>query len=394
MVILMKYTLLRFLCGSVRFSAQGPFPERFINLAMRSNAALWDIKCDEDGFTASVVANRYKLLRSAARKTHMNIRLLSKHGLPFALLPYRHRVGFALGFICFCLTIWTMSNFIWIVEFPEADEELTAKLQSASYEAGIHPGRLRSSLDGEALSNLLEANVSELSWASVNIFGSRLFVDIREYEDFPEKPALDKPCNLVASKGGVVVDINPQRGFVEVQKGDVVAPGDLLISGVVDDAMGSVSLVHAMGTVTARTDYRFTETVPFEQTEPLTTGRSLTVRRLILFGIELPLYIGHEPEGQFVKSRTQSSLKIGSRELPVTYVEEYWVETAEMTHIISERDAVSRALENIDKRIKELGDIEIISRTENVERSKTSVTVTVDFTVHQNIAVEEIILFD
>lgn len=390
----MKYTLLRFLCGSVRFSARGQFPERFINLAMRNNAALWDIKRDEEGFSACVIANRYKLLRSAAKRTGTKIRLLSKRGLPFFLLPYRHRAGFVLGFICFCLTIWTLSNFVWVVEFPDTDEELGVKLQAAAYDAGIHPGRLRRTLDGEALSNILEANVEDISWASVNIFGSRLSVDIREYETFPEKISLDEPCNLVASKGGVIVDINPQMGFVEVKKGDAVVPGDLLISGVTDDAMGSVTLVHAMGTVKAQTDYRFTETVPFEQTEPLTTGRSITVRRLSLFGMEIPLYIGKEPKGEFIRTRSSVPLKIGAHQLPVSYIKEYWVETAVMTHMISERDAVNRALERIDERIAELGEIDIISRSEQISRNETCVTVTVDFSVIQNIAEEEIILFD
>ncbi len=390
----MKNTFLRFICGNVRFSAQGMFPERFINLAMHSNASLWDIRRDNDGFSACVIANRYKLLRYAAAKTKTRIKLVSKHGLPFILLPYRHRAGFVLGFIFFCLTIWTMSNFIWIVEFPETDDELQIKLQSVAYEAGIHPGRLRSSLDGEALSNVLEANIGDISWASVNIFGSRLSVDIREYESFPKKISLNEPCNLVAAKGGVITDVNPKSGFVEVKKGDVVVPGDLLISGVVDDAMGSVTLVHAMGSITARTDYRFTETISFEQTEPLTTGRIIKIRRIIFFGLEIPLYLGKEPDGEFIKTRTQTPVKIGSHKLPVSYVEESWVETAVMTHIISERDAVSRATDLIDKRIEELGDIEIISRNDKINRSKNAVTVTVDFSVLQDIAKEEIILFD
>lgn len=390
----MKYPLLRFLCGSVRFSAHGQFPERFINLAMRNNAALWDIKRDDEGFSACVIANRYKLLRPVARKTRMNMRIESKGGLPFKLLPYRHRVGFVLGFVFFCLTIWTLSNFVWIVEYPDVDDELNTKIVSAADSIGIAPGTLRSSLDGESLSTLLELNVSELSWASVNIFGSKLSIDIRRYETFPEKSDIETPCNLVASKGGVIVDVNSYGGTAEVKKGDIVAAGDLLISGVVEDAMGSVSLVHATGTVTARTDYRFTESVSFEQTEPLTTGRCITVRRLTVFGIELPLYIGKEPTGNFVKTRDKSSLKIGSFELPVSYIEEKWIETAETTHYITERDAVNRALAQIEERINALGNIELISKTEYIETDKNGVTVTVDFTVYQDIAVEEIILIE
>ncbi len=390
----MKYPLLRFLCGSVRFSVHGPFPERFINLAMRENASLWDIKREEDGFSACVIAKRYRLLRSAARKSKMSMRLSSKCGLPFLLLPYRKRVGFVLGFIFFCLTVWTMSNFIWIIEYPEVNDELDAKIRAAAFDAGIYPGRLRSSLDSQALATLLELNVSELSWSAVNIFGSHVSIDIREYESLPERVSLDEPCNLVASRGGVIVDVNVTRGFSEIKKGDVVAPGDLLVSGVVDDAMGSVSLIHAMGTVTARTDYRFTETVSFEQTEPLTTGRVLTIRRLTFLGLELPLYIGKTPEGEFIKSRTESPLKIGTHELPISYIEERWIETEEMTHIISARDAEMRAMSQIESRIGELGDIEVLSRSDYIETSSDGVTVTVDFTVYQNIAVEDFILFD
>ncbi len=390
----MKSHILRFLCGSVRFSAKGQFPERFINLAMRNSASLWDIKRDEDGFTACVIAGHYKGLRSVARKTHTEMRLISKHGLPFALLPYRHRVGFVLGFIFFCLTLFTMSNFIWIIEYPDVEDDLSDKIISVSDSIGLTPGRLRSTVDHEALSTLLELNINELSWAAVNVYGSRVTVDVRRYEQLPERINIDKPCNIVASTGGVIVDVVSYGGSTEVRKGDVVAPGDLLISGVVDDASGSVSIVHAMGTVTARTDYRFAETVTFEQTEPLTTGRCITVRRLTFFGLEIPLYIGKAPKGDFIKNSSEASLKIGSLEIPISYIKETWIETAEMTHYISERDAVSRAREQIEKRILELGEIEIISRSEQIETDKNGVTVTVDFSVYQDIAVEESILID
>lgn len=390
----MKNPILRFLCGSVRFSAKGQFPERFINLAMRNNASLWEINRSEDGFSACVIAGHYKRLRYVARKTHTKMRLVSKRGLPFSLLPYRQRVGFVLGFISFCLTLFTMSNFIWIIEYPAVDDDLSNKIFSVSDSIGLTTGRLRSTMDTEALSTLLELNIGELSWAAVNVYGSRVTVDVRQYEMLPEKIGIDEPCNLVASNGGVVVEVVSYSGSAEVQNGDVVAPGDLLISGVVDDATGSVSIVHAMGNVTARTDYRFTETVSFEQTEPLTTGRCITVRRLTFFGLEIPLYIGKTPKGDFIKSSSEASLKIGSLEIPISYIEEKWIETAEMTHYISERDAISRAREQIEKRILELGKIEIISRSEQIETDKSSVTVTVDFSVYQDIAVEESILLD
>lgn len=287
-----------------------------------------------------------------------------------------------------------MSNFIWIIEYPAVDDDLSNKIFSVSDSIGLTTGRLRSTMDTEALSTLLELNIGELSWAAVNVYGSRVTVDVRQYEMLPEKIGIDEPCNLVASNGGVVVEVVSYSGSAEVQNGDVVAPGDLLISGVVDDATGSVSIVHAMGNVTARTDYRFTETVSFEQTEPLTTGRCITVRRLTFFGLEIPLYIGKTPKGDFIKSSSEASLKIGSLEIPISYIEEKWIETAEMTHYISERDAISRAREQIEKRILELGKIEIISRSEQIETDKSSVTVTVDFSVYQDIAVEESILLD
>ncbi len=390
----MKYTILKHLCGSVRFTAAGEFPERFINLAMRSNAFLWDIKRNEEGFSACVIAKRYKLLKSAARKTRTKIRICSKRGLPFRLLPYRHRVGFVLGFIFFCLSIWTLSNYIWIIDLPETDEQLSNKIISVSDSIGIRPGTLRSSLDGDALSALLEMDIDDLSWASVNIFGSKLSIEIREYEKFVSYSDMDTPCNLVAKKGGIIVDVRSFGGYAEVKKGDVVAAGDLLVSGVIENANGSVSLVHSQGSVIAQTDYRFVQKIFFEQTEPLTTGRCINIRRLTFLGLEIPLYIGKEPEGEFIKTREESSLKVGKYNLPISIIHEKWVETAEMTHMISERDAINRGLTQIDKRISELGDVEVISRSEYIETDKSGVTITVDFTVHQDIAVAENILFD
>lgn len=390
----MKYRFMRFICGYVTFEACGDFPERFINLAQHSGLSMWDIESCGSVISAKIIANRYKKLHGISRKTSMRTRIKAKSGLPFLLLPHRKRSGFALGAMLFFLIIWAMSNFIWVIEYPEVPPELDSRIRSAAHDIGIHPGARRSELDGEALGSLLELSVDELSWASVNIFGSNLSINVREYDTFVNDIPSHSPCNIVAEKGGIIVKTDVLEGQAAVCEGDTVDEGELLISGVVEDDEGEVRMVHAQGNVIARTDHRFTQSVELNCCDALPTGRIVSVRKLTFFGVELPLYIGKLPEGIFDKERTEKAITIGNITLPLTMINEKWTEMKTMNHHITKEEAYKRALAVIEKGIAQLGDITIVHRSEYVDYTKENVCVTVDLTIDENIACERAIIFD
>lgn len=390
----MKDAFTQFFSGTVSFRADGDFPERFMNLSERHGIRLFSVKRTDNGITGKMPSSDYRRIRPVAMRTGMRVRITKKTGLPFIILPYRKRPGIPVGIVLFILTVFLLSRFVWIISFPDVDEALAAEIKEAAYNAGIRPGARRSFLDGQALSNRIELDVDGISWASVNIFGSNVTIDVREYEKFISEINDNEPCNIVASKPGIITEIHALQGEACTEKGKIVDSGELLISGVIEDASSTVSMVHASGTVLARTDHRFTKTVSFFQSEPLETGRIIKIRRMTLFDVELPLYIGKLPHGDFRKERTERPVTIGNLTLPMTIINETWRETKVMEHCISKKEAEKRALEAVEKEIKALGDIRILSRSQYTENNGNNVTVTVDISALEDIAKEQTIKFN
>ena len=72
------------------------------------------------------------------------------------------------------------------------------------------------------------------------------------------------PCDIVADRGGYVVEVLPREGLRAVEDGEYVAPGDVLISGAVPykstnyargDLGELIRYVHASGTVKVHIPY-------------------------------------------------------------------------------------------------------------------------------------------
>ncbi|MBQ9993161.1 MAG: sporulation protein YqfD [Clostridia bacterium] len=380
--------------GSCKFAAVGDFPERFLNLCSRAEMGLWDIKRTEDGLTARIIASKYRRLRPMAKKCGLRLSVKERKGLPFRMMPYRKRAGMPLGFILFWGIIWLMSLFVWFIDMPQVSPEVQPKLQEALEQSGVVTGALRSRLDGNMLSTELEMKVNELSWAGVSIIGSRVIVDVRELEKIAPPIDSSQACNIVASKGGVIISAQALEGVVEIEVGQAVAKGDLLIGGVVELAGGSIEMVHSRGEVWAKTDYELQSTVSLHHREAERTGRCITIRRLMALGVEIPLHIGKLPEGDFERENESWQLSLGSADLPLIVRTERWYERKTVNREIDHDEAERLAREDIERQIEQLGEVEILSREEEISYYDDSVVISVSLSAKEEIGVKELILFE
>lgn len=89
----MLMNIFRFIKGSVDFEGKGKFPERFLNLTVRSGINLWNARPVERGLRGSMTAADYRKIRPTARKAGVRLRVTKKRGLPFIAAKYRYRKG-------------------------------------------------------------------------------------------------------------------------------------------------------------------------------------------------------------------------------------------------------------------------------------------------------------
>jgi len=376
-----------YLRGSCSFSAEGEFPERFLNLCARSDMGLWDISRSESGISARVIASRYRKLLPLARRCSIRLRITGRHGLPFRLLPYRRRPGMPLGFLLFCGMIWFLSLFIWSVRLPELSPEVSPKVAEALDDMGVSVGSLRSGVDGNRMSIELQLKVPELTWAGISTFGSSVTVEAKEYEPVVLPSEKGQPCNLVASQDGIILDIELLRGDAQVECGQAVVIGDLLVSGVVEHLDGSVQITDASAAVWARTTRELSCTMPFRQTVTQRTGRLITRHRVRLFGLELPLAARMEANGLYEREYSERHLSVGSMELPFEVRTERCYELEELPVVYTAEQAAELAMKELERRAAALGCAEIIERECTVSEGERGVTVRMTLTVRENIAV-------
>lgn len=374
-----------YLRGSCRFRASGDFPERFLNLCARSDLGLWDISRDDSSISARIIAGRYRRLLPIARRCGVKLRVCARYGLPFRLTPYRRRPGMPLGFLLFCGTIWFLSLFVWSVKLPQLSPEVSTKVSAALEDMGVSVGSLRSGVEGNRMSIELQLRVPELTWAGISSYGSSITVEAKEYEPV-NRVQPGEPCNLIASSDGIITEIEPLRGSIEVQPGSAVVKGDLLVSGVVEHLDGTVQITDASAKVWASTTRELTCTMPFRQLVSRRTGRVITRHRVRIFGLEIPLLSVIKTDGSYEREYSDYQLTIGAMELPFEVRTEKCFELTEEPVTYTPEQAEALAIEELDRRIISMGLDDILERKISASQSGSGVTVTMTLTVRENIA--------
>jgi similar to stage IV sporulation protein len=289
-----------YLRGYVIIIVEGYFIEKFFNICTHRQILLWDIRRHKNNLvTMRVSVKGFKLLRPVARKTKCRVRIVKKRGLPFLSNRYRKRKAFFAGAFLFILLMYIMTSFIWSVEITGNKELESGYVEKALAENGIRPGVLKYGIDTKKAVAGLMTDIRELAWVSIDVRGTKVKVQLKERKPLPQMVAKDEPCNIVALKDGMIKQIIVTDGIEAVAEGDTVKKGQVLISGSipVKNEKDAYRLVHAMGTVKARTWYETRCPVRLEEVEKVRTGNVMKNYSLVLFAKRLELFhkrVGYE----------------------------------------------------------------------------------------------------
>lgn len=254
--------ILRYFRGYLCISVCGRNVERFINICMRRNILLWDIKRVKTNTSQMKISIKgFRELREVARKSACSVRIIKKHGVGFTCFHHRQRKGILFGIAFFLLALLLMTSFVWKIEIEGNNFVSDEAIVSSLKKAGIYEGKWRYGLDLTALQNRVLLNEPELSWVGITIMGSKVLVSVSEETKDPMMIERKVPCNLVASKDGMVETVIATDGVAVVQPGSIVKKGDLLISGIAESQRNGTRYLHAMGSVRAKTWNTYTKKV-------------------------------------------------------------------------------------------------------------------------------------
>jgi similar to stage IV sporulation protein len=284
-------TILNLLRGYFEIRITGRFPERFLNICSANGVSFWRLeRVSSDVLIARVRINEFDRLCSLAERALCEVEVLGRHGAPFFLFRFKKRYIFLAGFALCLFCVFQLSLRVWDIEVTGNETVSEELILKHLYQLGIKSGVRSSSIDPESLEDIMLLRISELSWFTVNVSGSRAVVEVRERVIPPEVVDESKPCNIVARKAGIIEKLSVLEGSAHTALGSTVTEGQLLVSGIVDNVSGA-RIVHAMADVTAKTWYTLEAKMPCDVDYKSPTGNKASKYSVIIAGNRINLYL-------------------------------------------------------------------------------------------------------
>lgn len=205
------------------------------------------------------------------------------------ILKYKSRPGILLGMILALAVTYYFSLLVWNIEIKGNELLSDEYILEAVDEYGLRVGSVRASIDLDKLSQNIMIRDGSIGWLSVNFRGTTAYVEVIEYSAPDIAEDSDTPRNIVAGRDGRILTLDVYEGSPAAVIGDTVKKGDLIISGIVDSAVGGYKLKRADGSITAEVVDDFVIEIPYEFTQKVFTGNTESEKTLIFLGKRIKL---------------------------------------------------------------------------------------------------------
>lgn len=349
--------------GYVFMEVRGSNIQALLLDMQQKGVVLHDVFVKGDRGTVGVCLRDFDAFYPACRKHGVKLRFTSRSGMPFFIRKLRRRKAMLVGIALFFVALYGLGNVIWQVDVSGVEDDSRQLVIQAARELGVYPGSWKSKVpEPDVIQSRLLKKLPNLMWVGVQMDGSK--VHIEAVPKVPDVQPLNKtPHDVIAGKPGVIRRVFANRGTVMVKPGQVVHPGDVVISG---NLAGGTKWVPADGQVFAEVWYNTRITVPLQVNQSALTGNHVERDYLTLGGLNLRFWGWQQPDYQATYERDETSdWKLGGLTLPVQWkqVTLYEVSPAQVKQ--SEDDAARNALALAaqDVRGQMRGDGEILEQT-------------------------------
>ncbi len=228
-------------------------------------------------------------IQELAKQYHVEAEFQPVFDLWDFLRLYRRRWGIFTGiFICFSILFY-FSNTVSQITIDGNVSVSETEIYAALTDYGVSEGSWIPSIDFGALEMAVKSAISNLSWVAISHQGSVLSVSVREETSKPKMLFSHIPCNYVAVCDGWIQELRVYRGTAVKQEQEAVRAGDLIISGVCEDAYGKTFYRHADGIAIGVYEQQQCFFQPFVEELQSASAVRQTERWLYFFGMQIPL---------------------------------------------------------------------------------------------------------
>lgn len=355
--------IFKFIIGYVIIEVTGLNKERFVGMCLHNGFKISDVEPLENGFKLTIIRRDFYRIRRIVRKCKVRVRILEVHSLKSRKKRYGKRYGFFAAAFLVCIFFLTAPHYIWCVQIDgeyDADDKAIREILKIH---GVYKGARKSQIgDLSDIKDDIVLNIDCVNWAWLYVEGTKARLQIQEASKPPQVVDTTKPSDIIAGYGGYITKADVKRGERHVNKGDVVSPGDVLVSGktaVFNEWQPEKYIyVHSEAEIKAETIRMESGSFSRKQKLKIKTGRIKRRIAFMAFGKYVPLY--KDLSGNFEEYETEENKKVLM--LPIwgnTGCSAILYNVYEMVCVenkLSEREVLETAKEVLEERIcKKLG---------------------------------------
>lgn len=368
----MLLSLIKYMTGYLRVQVTGYAPERFLNLCSNHNILMWQMKRIEDGYEFFISLKGFRQLKPFLKKTKTKVRICERHGLPFKMHRYRKRKIFFAGVLVFFFFLFLLSNYIWNIEIIGNISVTNDNLIQFLDENHCGFGALKSSIDCSALEENIRLKYKNIIWASAQISGTKLTIQIKEnlVNGETKEESDQTPKDIRASKDAVIKSIVTRAGTPLVKEGDTVKSGDILVSGKIDIYNDNAEITGydycvSDADIYAYTTDAYSDSFERKYKDKIYTGNTKKRYAIELVGRPFPIPMPKVTYSQFEKTTDYQQLHICSDfYLPVVWCTDTYQEYQMSNKIYTKAQAEKIANDHLETYLKKIKEkkIQIIEK--------------------------------
>lgn len=375
--------------GYVKFTVYGAECEKFFTDAVNKGIRVYGIENVGGIFYAKTAPRDYFLLAALKKRYNIRMRISEKCGLSFKAYKYRSRYGLLLGAVSYALVVYLCSTVVWDICITGNERITKDAVLDFLAENGIYAGVSRKDVSTTITELKALLNFDDLAWISIEAEGSRINVKINESINNPKNGLPPStPCNIAAGHDGKIISAEVYGGTMQYEIGSGVKKDDVLVSGIVIDGAGNVSIQHTDAKIIAEFEEEVSFYREFVTAERVKTGDVCKKSYIKLFGFTFPHRSAEYVDGYTYTSDSYRVSFLGLT-MPWSRLEVTGVKTEEIEVTRSVNDVkrlLGGDLETYERNF--FGSYDIIDREIEYERDEKGIKTICKYTLQGDIAVQ------
>lgn len=283
--------------GYLLIRVNGYGSRRFVNLCRNHGIDLWLIRYDdnEDVLYCRIFLRDFYKLRPIARKCRVRPIVIDRSGFPFVMEEMEKRLSFFVGIAVFFSILFLLASRIWGISIDGQSFHTKESLLKYLDGHDVYGGMAVKDVDCSKIREDMRHSFQDISWVSVELKGSKIFIKLKEAQLIDKEEKKGKPASLVAQDEGVVMSIVTGKGTAKVKAGDKVKKNNVLISGLDEiigdgDELVKKRRVRAEGKVVIESIKKYEDKLNESYSKKEYTGRNKYLYNISLFGKNVFFY--------------------------------------------------------------------------------------------------------